>query len=119
MLHVRNTRDAVYELRQISRAAGRFELSAPVQVFGQRNEIDRVLRLAERRHPVEYSPVWIEKEIFGAKLLDPRIEHVIVEQDGTEDAAFGLKILRKRPVEASVGRHRFRFIYVRTVSGRK
>ena len=64
-----------------------------VKFFGERDQVDGVLRFAERDHLQEDAAMLIEKEIFGAQILDGGVERVIVEQDGAEDGAFGVKII--------------------------
>jgi hypothetical protein len=95
-----------------------------VQLFGERDEVDGLLGFAERDHLQENAAVLIEKEIFGAQILDGGVERVIVEQDGAEDGAFGVKIIGQWAFESGFDRHadsavlRFLFAQVNTPSER-
>ena len=68
-----------------------------------------MLRFSQRNHALENPPVRIEKEIIGLQFLDRRIQRVIVEQNRAKNAALRIKIVRQRPFEVDVNRHRFRF----------
>ena len=43
-----------------------------------------------------------EKEIFRAQFFDGRVEGMIIEKNGAEDAAFCFEIMRERPFDRSV-----------------
>ena len=68
-----------------------------------------MLRFSQSNHALENPPVRIEKEVIRLKFLDRRIQRVIVEQNRAENAALRIKIVRQRPFEIDVNRHRFRF----------
>ena len=57
MLHVRNPRHPVHQLRQIRRASGRFQFAASVQFLRQRHEVDGLLRSRQRNHLLVDVPV--------------------------------------------------------------
>jgi hypothetical protein len=76
-----------------------------MQRFGERDQIDGLLGFAESDHLIENAAMLFEEEIFGLKILDGGVESVIVEQNGAEDGAFGVEILRERAFDGSRGSH--------------
>ena len=94
MFQIRNTRDAVDELREISRSARGLEFSLAAKLVAERNQVDGLLRLAQLDHVVEDAPVLIGKEIFRLELFNRRVQRVIIEEDGAKHAALGFQILR-------------------------
>jgi hypothetical protein len=50
--------------------------------------------------------VLIEKEVFGAEILDGRVEGVVVEENGAEDGALGVEIVRKGLFENGINGHK-------------
>ena len=103
VLDVGDARHAVGERSEIGRAAGGFEFAVAVQLFGERDEVDGLLRFAERDHLHEDAAVLIEKEIFGAQIFDSGVERVVVEHDGAENGALGVEIVGKRAFESGFG----------------
>ena len=45
------------------------------------------------------------KKSSGRRRLDGRVQGVIVEQDGAQNAALGFEIVRERAFDADVGGH--------------
>ena len=93
VLDIRDSRHAIHELREIRRAARRIEFAAAMQILGERDQIDGLLRFSEGHHPLEDAAMLVEEEIVGAKLLHRRVQHVVVEQNSAENAAFGFQIV--------------------------
>src|ERR1700680_1102153 len=90
VLQIRNSRHAVDQLRHVGGSSGRFELSFPSKLIGERDEIDGLLRLAELNHLVEDAAVPVVEKILRLQLFNCPIQGVIVEQDGGEYAALGV-----------------------------
>jgi hypothetical protein len=66
--------------------------------------------LGELNHALENLAVLREKEIFRAQLFDGRVEGMIIEKDGAEDAAFGFEIVGERAFDRSpCGNHSLYF----------
>jgi hypothetical protein len=63
--------------------------------------------LGELNHAFENVAVLREKEIFRAQLFDGRIEGMIVEKDGAEDAAFCFEIVGERAFDGSACKSHF------------
>ena len=76
-----------------------------MQILRQSNQINRLLRLSERNHPLENPPVRIEKEIISLKFLNSRIERVVIEQNRAKYRALSIQIMRQRPFEIDVNSH--------------
>ena len=93
VLDVGDVRHAVHQLRDVRRAADRFQFAAALQLLGERHEIDRLLRFAERDHLLINAAVMIVEKILRLELLDGGIDGVVVEQDRAEDAALGLDVV--------------------------
>ncbi len=93
VLDVRDVRHAVHQLRDVCRAADRFQFAAALQLLGQSDEVDGLLRLPEDDHLLVDAPVVIVKEVLWLELLDGGIDGVVVEQDRTQDAAFRLDVM--------------------------
>jgi len=74
-------------------ASGCLQITTAVQFFREGDEVDGLLRFAERNHLRENAAVLIEKEILRAQMLDRRVQSIVVEQDGAEDGAFGVQIV--------------------------
>jgi hypothetical protein len=53
-----------------------------MQFFGESDQIDGLLALTQGDHLGKHAAVLIEKEIFGAQILDGGVEGVVVEQHG-------------------------------------
>jgi hypothetical protein len=105
MLHVRHARHTIGERREIRRTAGGFEFPEAMQFFRQRDEVNGLLRFAERDHLHEDAAMLIEKKIFGAQVFDCGIQRVVVEQNRTEDGALGFEIIWKGAFEMRVCGH--------------
>ena len=105
MLHVRDARHPVHQLRQIGVPAGAFQLPGPAHVFGQRYQVDGVVRLVEIDHPLENSPVPVMEKILRTDFFNSRVDGLIVEQDGAEDGALGLQVVRQGPFECKCSAH--------------
>ena len=93
VLDVGDVRHAVHQLRDVRRAADRFQFAAALQLLGQRHEIDGLLRFAERDHLLVDAAVMIVEKIFGLELFDGGIDGVVVEQDRAENAALRLDVV--------------------------
>src|SRR2546428_7011339 len=102
---VGDVRHAVEKLREIGSAAGGFELAVAMQLFGEGHQVNGLLALVQRDHLLKDAPVMVVEEIFGTQLFDGRVNGVVVHQDGAEDAAFGVKILRQRAFENRLRSH--------------
>jgi hypothetical protein len=53
-----------------------------------------LLVFAERDHLIEDAAVLLQEKIFGLEIFDGGVESVIIEQNGAQDGAFGVEILR-------------------------
>jgi hypothetical protein len=58
--------------------------------------------LGELNHALKNLAMLREKEIFRAQLLYGCVEGMIIEEDGTEDAALRFEIVRERAFDRSV-----------------
>jgi hypothetical protein len=76
-----------------------------MQLFGERDEIDRLLRFAKRDHLHENTAMLIEEKIFGAKILDRGVQRVVVEKNGAENGALGIEVVWKRTFEIGISGH--------------
>ena len=111
MLDVGDPRHAVGESGEIRRAARSFQFPRAVQRLGEGNQIDGLLAFAECDHLVENPAVLLQKEIFRLQALHGGVERMVVEQNGAQNGAFGVQILRERPFERGGGRHRDSFVF--------
>ena len=87
----------------IRRSARGLQLALAMQLVGERNQVDGLLRLAQLDHLAENAPVLIEEEILGLQLFDRRVQRVVIEQDGAQHAALGVEILRQRSFKSGFG----------------
>src|ERR1700745_3519769 len=76
-----------------------------MQRFGERNQVDRLLAFAERDHLIENAAVLLQEKIFGLDVFDGGVQRVIIEQNGAENGAFGVEILRQWALESGLSRH--------------
>src|SRR5579862_4288650 len=104
MFQIRNSRHSVHQLRQICRSTGGFELAFSPQLVAKRDEVNGLLRLAQLNHVIEDAAMRVEKEILRLELLNGRVEHVVLDQNGAEDAALGFEVLRQRPFQSCISR---------------
>jgi hypothetical protein len=58
--------------------------------------------LGELNHALKNLAMLREKEISRTQFFDGRVEGMIVEKNGAEDAAFRFEIVRERPFDRSV-----------------
>jgi hypothetical protein len=105
MVHIRDAWKPIGQLREIRNTAGCFELTAAAQILHQRDDIDGLLLFAELNHALKNLAMLREEEIFRAQFFDGSIEGMIVEEDGTKDAAFGFEIVRERAFESGIAGH--------------
>jgi hypothetical protein len=77
-----------------------------MEFFGQRDEVNGLLGFAERNHLRKDAAMLIEKEIFGAEILDGGVEGVVVEENGAEDGALGVEVIGERLFESGVHGHK-------------
>ncbi len=94
MLDVGYLRHAICERCQVRRAPGSFQVALAVQLFGQCHQVNGLLHLAQRDHLRKYPPVLVQKKILGPKMLDGRIQRVVVQQNRAKNGAFGIQIIR-------------------------
>ena len=94
MLDVRYSRHAVGERGEVRRSTGSFQIATAMQFFGQGDEVDRLLRFAERDHLGENTAVLIEKKIVRTQMLDRSVKSIVVEQHGAENGALGVQVVR-------------------------
>ena len=78
-----------------------------MQFVGQSHQVDGLLVLAQLDHVREDAAVLIEEKIFGAQRFNGGIQRVIVEDNGAENGAFRVEIIRQRLFEGGVGCHVF------------
>ncbi len=97
VLHVGHARDAIGKLRQIGDPAGCFHLPAAAQFFTQGDQINGLLQLGERDHAAQKYGGFDREKVFGAEALHGGIQSVVIEKNGAEDGALGIKILGQRP----------------------
>ena len=89
-------RHAVDERGDVGWTSDLFEFACLRERFLQRNEIDRLIALAEHDHLLEDAAMRIAEEVVGADDLDCEIEGFVVDQDGAEHGALGLEVVRQR-----------------------
>src|SRR6516164_9253786 len=77
-----------------------------MQRFRKRNQINGLLALAEGDHLVEDPAVLLQEEILRLQALDSGVERMVVEQNGSEDGAFRVQVVRERPFERGSSGHR-------------
>ncbi len=118
VLHVRDARQPIRQLRNICDATGRFEHAVAAQGLHQRHRIDCMPLFAELHHAFENVAVLRKEEILGAKAFDGGIQRVIVEQHGAEDAALGFDVAGQRSFEGDFGRHLLFALFSPNQSGR-
>jgi hypothetical protein len=85
-----------------------------VKLFGESDEVDGLLALAEGDHLGEDAAVLIEEKIFGLKIFDGGVEGVVIEEDGTEDRALRVEVIGEGLFESGVHVHRsarLRFLF--------
>lgn len=88
--------------RPRSAAADVVELRAFRQLVLQRQEVDLAALLRERAHGSEDGPVRVLEEVGGVDRPQNAVERVVVDEDGSEDGAFGVRALRQLPIERSI-----------------
>ena len=110
MLDVRDLGHAIDKRSQIRRAAGSFQFAAAMQLFGQRDQVDGLLGLAESNHLRENAAVLSrERNPRRSETFDGGVQGVVVEQNGAEDGALGLEIVRKGLFESGIHGHSRQF----------
>ena len=82
-----------------------YAFAKAMQLFRQRDEIDRLLRFAERDHLQEDAAMLIEEKVFSAKIFNRRIQRIVVEQNRAEDGALGFEIIWKGTFEMGISSH--------------
>src|SRR4029077_2078530 len=79
VLDVGDLGHAVGESGEVGSATGGLQVSTAMHLFGERDEVNGLLGLAKRDHLGKDAAVMIEKEVFGAEILDGRVEGVVIE----------------------------------------
>ena len=94
VLDVGRTRHAVGQRRKVGRTAYFVELTTSRQLFPQRDEVDRIVALAERNHAVEDPAVGVAEKIARVDELGGVIERFVVNQDRAEYGFLGVEAVR-------------------------
>src|SRR5712675_2666159 len=119
VLDVGDAGHAIGERGEVGGAAGGFEITAAVELFGEGDEVDGLLGFAEGDHLGEDATVLVEEEIFGLEIFYCGVEGVVVEDYGTKDGTLGVQVVGERLFEDGFGGHasfcvRFIFAYDNT-----
>ena len=101
VLDVGRARYTVGERRDVCGPADFIQIAAARQFFFQRDEVDRLVPLIERDHPIEDAPMRVTIEIAGVDDLCGEIEGVVVDEDRAEHRTLGFEIVRKRALRSS------------------
>ncbi len=105
-IEIGNLRQAVVEGDQVGEAIHRFQLTAPLQFFGERDAVDLHVAFVKLLHPGENSPVLLQNEIFGDDLSGDFDEAAVVQQKRAKDELLRFEIGGKTLVESNVGERR-------------
>ncbi len=105
MLDVGDARDAIGELSEIGGAASGIQALAACELFAEGDEIDGLALFAECGHGLEDAAVGIEEEILWADFFEGGVEGMVIEEDGAEDGALGVEILRERAIDGGGESH--------------
>ena len=97
-------RHALGQLGQIRRAADVLQLVAPAQRVGERDQIDRLVALAELDDRAHDLAVRLAVEVLRDDQLDGTVEGVVVEQDAAQHRLLRLDAVRRHLAEL-VSRH--------------
>ena len=76
-----------------------------MQLFGQRHQIDGLLRLPERDHVRKHAAVLIQEKILRTQILNRRVKRVVIEDDGAENGTLGFEVAGKGSFERGVDGH--------------
>jgi hypothetical protein len=68
-----------------------------------------LLAFAERDHLVENAAVLLQEKIFWLEIFDGGVEGVIIEENGAENGAFSVEILRQGAFESGLSGHKDSF----------
>ena len=98
--------NAIQQRRNIRHVADGLQFFVPVQLFDQRDDVDRPRRLGQIDHARINAAMRIEREIFRPQMLRGLVVGKIVEQDRAENGALGLHA-RGQCADAVVGRRQF------------
>ena len=84
------------------RTANFVQLAGARQLL-QRDEVDRVMPLVERDHPIEDAAMRVAIEVAAVDDLGRQIERVVVNQDCAEHRLLGFEVVRKRVLRCGNG----------------
>ena len=96
-------RHAIDERGDVGRPADLIELAGLGQRLLQRDEIDRLVPVAEHDHLLEDAAVRVTEEIAGRDDFDGEVERFVVDQHRAEHRTLGLEIVRQRTLSGSSG----------------
>ncbi len=96
VLDVGRARHAVGKGGDVGGSANLVEFTGARQFLFQRDEVDRVVPLVERDHPIEDATMRVAVEVPAVDDLRCQIERVVVDQNRAEHRSFGFEIVRKR-----------------------
>jgi hypothetical protein len=105
VLHVGDTRHAVHQGSKVRSAASRFQFALAMQLLGQRDQVDGLLRFAQGDHVFEDLAVLRQEEILCFQRLNGRVQYMVIEEDSAENGALCVEVTGKRAFESGVGRH--------------
>ena len=94
MLDGRPIGHAVKQAGNIADIADRLQIPLLLQLFDQRNDVNRPGRFGQVHHARINAPVRINGKILGLQMLGGIIEGVIIQQHSAEDRALRFNVRR-------------------------
>jgi hypothetical protein len=82
-----------------------------MELFGKRNQVNRLLRFPERDHLRENAAVLIEEKILGAQAFNRGVQRVVVEQNRAQHGTLGVEVAGEGFFQCGIRRHRTSYFF--------
>src|SRR5262249_20184467 len=89
---------------QVGGASSAFQLIGALQLFLQRDEVNRAGTRCQAVHLLEYSSVAFEIEVFLAQKFLGGEHRLVIQENRAQDRALGLEVIRKGALERNIWR---------------
>ena len=94
---------AIHQAGDVANIADGLEFLVAVELFDQRDHVDRPGRLGQIHHAGVNAAMRVERKIFRLEMLSRLVVGKIVQQDGAENGTLGFNVGRQAVRETVVG----------------
>ena len=105
---VREVRQAERQLGDERDAADLLDHALAPEFFAEQDRVDLGAALAQGDHGAEDELMGADVEVVGAQQLDGLVDECVVEDDGAEDGALGIGVVRQRAFKQLLAGWRWR-----------